>query len=228
MFLIYIHIKGTKHALMEKGIDVMLSSKDSIKSRVTNKERRPSEAGVYILTCDKPTCHEIYVGESQHIPTCLGQHKDAIDGNSVSHKYASAKHSGQTGHNIDISNALTPYRSTSRTHRLIIETSLIKLCNTVKDSKASSNVKDMDIIGPIILGAAPVDWKAIGKAQPDLNPAIIPRAYRNFFRFPRQVNLNISDTSSGMNSSTSQEPELTHDHMLRSGTRNVDGLSLYI
>ena len=56
------HIKGTKHALMEKGIDVMLSSKDSIKSRVTNKERRPSEAGVYILTCDKPTCQEIYVG----------------------------------------------------------------------------------------------------------------------------------------------------------------------
>ena len=93
----------------------------------------------------------------------------------------------------------------------------------MKDSKASSNVNDMDIIGPIILGAAPVDWKAIGKAQPDLNPAIVPRAYQKFFRFPRQSNLDNSDTSSDMNSSMSQEPEVTHDYMLRSGTRDVDG-----
>ena len=92
----------------------------------------------------------------------------------------------------------------------------------MKDTKVSSNVRDMDIIGPIILGEAPVDWKAIGKAQPDLNPAIIPRAYQKFFRLPRQENLNNSDVSSSMNSSLSQQPEVTHDYRLRSGTRDAD------
>ena len=60
--------KGTKHAYLERGIDVVFSNTDSIKSRVTNKGRRPTEAGVYILTCDTPSCDEIYVGQSKQIP----------------------------------------------------------------------------------------------------------------------------------------------------------------
>ena len=170
--------QGTKHAYMERGIDVLYSSNDSIKSRITSKERRPTNGGVYILPYDTPSCNEVYVGQSQNIPKCLEDHRRAIGGVNSSSHYASAKHSRKPGHSIDPCNAIIPYRSSSKLHRLIVETSLITLCTTVKDTKASSNVRDMDTIGPIILRAAQIDWKALAKVQPNLSNSIVPKTHQ--------------------------------------------------
>ena len=62
-----------------------------------------------------------------------------------------------------------------------METSLISLCTTVKDTKASSCVKDMDVIGPIVLGASPIDWKQIAAAHPTMPTHAVPKAYKRFF-----------------------------------------------
>ena len=209
--------QGTKHTYLERGIDVVFTNTDTIKTRVTSKERRPTQAGVYILTCDTPTCEEVYVGQSQHIPTRLDNHRDAIRGVTSSCHYASAKHSRKPGHNIDPSNALTPYRSTSKLHRLIVETSLITLCNTVKDSKATSNVRDMDTIGPIILRASKIDWKALAEAQPSLSHSIVPRTYQRFFG---TINQPIHVPSIVPPHTRPRPPEVTHEYSLRSLVRN--------
>ena len=86
------------------------------------------------------------------------------------------------GCKLDHSNYLVPYKSNSLSHRLLIETSLISLCHTVKGNKASSDNRDMRTLGPMILKAAPVNWKLIAEAQPTcLNPDVAPRKYQRFF-----------------------------------------------
>ena len=82
---------------------------------------------------------------------------------------------------LDADNALIPYRSSSLLHRQTIEASLITLGNTIRHTKATSSVKDMDIIGPIILGASSIDWRLIAVAQPNLSLQVVPKAYRRFF-----------------------------------------------
>ena len=39
----------------------------------------------------------------------------------------------------------------------------------------------MNIIAPIILRAANIDWKVISEAQPNFNIEIVPRKNRRFF-----------------------------------------------
>ena len=39
----------------------------------------------------------------------------------------------------------------------------------------------MTTLAPIILQASPVDWNIISEAQPNLNPAVVPRRYKSFF-----------------------------------------------
>ena len=85
------------------------------------------------------------------------------------------------GHDIDPAKGKRPYLSTSLSHRLVIETCLISLCNTVNGNKATSNVRDMDIIAPIVLRASPLDWRVLSEVQPGLNIDIVPRKYRPFF-----------------------------------------------
>ena len=116
------------------------------------------------------------------------------------------------------------YRSSSKLHRLIVETSLITLCTTVKDTKASSNVRDMDTIGPIILRAAQIDWKALAKVQPNLSNSIVPKTHQRFFGFNNPIN---PASSFGNSSSLDTRPpdpplEVTHGYLLRSsaGTTN--------
>ena len=96
--------------------------------------------------------------------------------------YASVRHTHPgTSYRMDPNNAIIPYRSTSKPHRLIIETSLIKLCNTVDHTKASSDPKDMVTLGPIILAASNIDWKLLAAAHPSLSHRFIPKAHRSFF-----------------------------------------------
>ena len=64
----------------------------------------------------------------------------------------------------------------------MIETSLITLYNIVDHTKASSNVTDMDTIGPILLGASNFDWKAVSKIQHNFNPLLVPKKHRHLFK----------------------------------------------
>ena len=74
---------------------------------------------------------------------------------------------------LDIENAVVPYRSSNKLRMRIIEACLISLCTTVKDNKASSSIRDMDVLGPIIL----IDWKLLASAHPTLSLHVVPKAY---------------------------------------------------
>ena len=116
---------------------------------------------------------------SNDIPERLQQHTDAKRRPSGA-SYTSVKHT-RRGHELMPASALLPYKSNSLSHRLIIETCLISLCKTVKGNKSSANNRDMNILAPIILRSAPLDWKAIAAAQPNMSPEIAPRKYQRFF-----------------------------------------------
>ena len=133
------------------------------------------------MSCEKPSCDSVYIGQSQDIPVRLGQHTSSKTCPSLKY-YVSAKHANlRDGHNTISSTCLVPYRSNSLFHRLAIETSLISSCKTIKGNKTSSCNKDMNILAPIILRAANIDWKIIAEAQPKFNSDIAPRKYRIFF-----------------------------------------------
>ena len=85
---------------------------------------------------------------------------------------------------LDIENAVAPYRSSNKLRVKIIEACLISLCTTAKDNKASSSIRDMDVLGPIILGASPVDWKLLATVHPTLPLHVVPKAYKRLFTKP--------------------------------------------
>ena len=102
--------------------------------------------------------------------------------NADSDSYTSARHSRKVGHNLDTDRHLVVYRSNSKAHRLMVETSLISLCHTIEGNTASSSTKDMNIIGPMILKGAPLIWKDLIKVESlGLDPQLVPRKYRPFF-----------------------------------------------
>ena len=39
----------------------------------------------------------------------------------------------------------------------------------------------MDVIGPIILGASPIDWRLLATVHPTLPLHVVPRACKKFF-----------------------------------------------
>ena len=155
------------------------SNKDSIRNRLTSKKHSNTDIGVYMLTCKKDSCQEIYVGQSQDITLCLSQHAKAKTCASMRPKYTSVNHT-RGEHDLVPANGLRPYMSTSLSHCLVIETCLISLCCNVNGNKATSNVRDTAIIAPIVLRASPVDWKVLSEVQPGLKIDIVPRKYRPF------------------------------------------------
>ena len=163
----------------QRGIDVTFTNRDSIRSRVTNKIQCATNSGIYVLTCKLDSCEKVYVGQSHNIPKRLSQHTDAKTRASMRY-YTSVKHT-RRGHELEPANAVVPYKSNSLSHRLIIETCLISLLNTVPGNKASSDRRDMNILAPVILKASPIDWKIVAEIQPSLNPEIAPMTYRKFF-----------------------------------------------
>ena len=166
----------------QRGIDVTFTNRDSIRSRVTNRIQCATNSGIYVLTCKLDSCEKVYVGQSHNIPKRLSQHTDAKTRASMRY-YTSVKHT-RRGHELEPANAVVPYKSNSLSHRLIIETCLISLLNTVPGNKASSDRRDMNILAPVILKASPIDWKIVAEIQPSLNPEIAPRTYRKFFSPP--------------------------------------------
>ena len=199
------------------------SNKDSIRNRLTSKKHSNTDSGVYMLTCKKDSCQEIYVGQSKDITLRFSQYAKAKTCASMRPKYTSVNHTrGQ--HDLVPANGLRPYMSTSLSHRLVIETCFITLCRTTKGNKASSSIRDMNTLGPIILRAAPIDWKVVSKAQPSLNPDIVPRKYRPFF----SINASSSDNDAlepftqsryYLRSSASRPPEVALETNVRTAPR---------
>ena len=174
-----------KSLYAERGIDVIYSNKDSIGSRVKRNEHPHTDSGVYVFRCSESTCDKVYVGESGNIPRRFEEHRGAQRGRLSSSHYATAKHKHPgSGLMLDIENAVVPYRSSNKLRMKIIEACLISLCTTVKDNKASCSIRDMDILGPIILGASPIDWKLLASAHPTLSLDVVPKAYKRFFTNP--------------------------------------------
>ena len=170
-----------KSLYVERGIDVIYSNKDSIGSRVQHRDHINTDTGVYVIRCKDTACDKVYVGESGNIPRRLEEHRQAvIVGQPSKSNYATARHTHQ-GLKLDVDNAVVPYRSSSVLRRRIIEACLISLCSTVKGTKATSSTRDMDKIGPIILGASPIDWKLLATTHPTLPLHIVPKAHKKFF-----------------------------------------------
>ena len=216
-----------------RGIDVAFTNRNSIKRHVTNKACNTTKNGVYILKCVKPSCESIYVGQSQDIPKRLEEHTRAKHCPSMKY-YTSAKHTNlQQGHDLNSTNSLVPYRSSSLSHRLIIETSLISTCKTVKGNKASSCSRDMNIIAPIILKSAPIDWKVISQVQPSFNPEMVPKKYRRFFspNDSSEIVTSSVEISSDLRTteiSLADNPRLpvtTHNYHLRSRANTSSSVS---
>ena len=94
---------------------------------------------------------------------------------------------------LDVDNAVVPYRSASRVRRRIVEASLITLCTTVADTKATSCVRDMDDIGPIVLESVPFNWKQLAAAHPTMPCHAVPRVYQKFFSTNDPTAITIGD-----------------------------------
>ena len=100
-------MNGLEHGLKQLDTEVTFSSIDSIKSRITRKSNaltKYSNSGVYVMSCKKDDCGQIYIGQSQDVPTRLKQHTDAKTQASKKY-YASAKHKGG-GHDLDTANGI--------------------------------------------------------------------------------------------------------------------------
>merc|ERR1712030_300175 len=92
---------------------------------------------------------------------------------------------------LDVANAVVPYRSASRVSRRIVEASLITLCTTVADTKATSCVRDMDVIGPIVLESVLFNWKQLAAAHLTMPHHAVPRAYQKFFSTNNPASITI-------------------------------------
>ena len=170
--------RGLKQLFAERGIEVIYTSRYSLGIRVTWRKRAPMESGVYILKCIDSSCDKVYVGESSYFPRRFDEHRWAIGGVPCMNRYATARHKHPgSGLMLDPDNALIPYRSSSLLHRQTIEASLITLFHTTRHTKANSSVKDMDIIGPIILGVSAIECSLVAVVQLHLSLLVVPYIY---------------------------------------------------
>ena len=175
---------GLGYRLRQKGVDLTYSNRDSIARRLASKKRDPtnSNGGVYIITCEKDTCEKVYVGQSKNIPNRLKDHADSVH-QPCKESYSSGRHTRKgDGHRMMTEQELVPYKSDSVTHRLLVETSLMTVCKKVQDNKASAATRDINLIAPMILKGAPIDWKVIAEAEPRcVDQRRVPKKYRGLF-----------------------------------------------
>ena len=175
--------RGFGYRFAQRGVDVVFSNKTSIKSYVAKNERRPLDGGAYIIPCEQASCEQVYIGQSKNTQQRLRDHAAAVRGRPCLQDYTTARHTdNQPGCKLDPNSAVVVYRSNCESHRLIIETSLITLCNTVDGNTVSSDKRNIGTLGPMILKAAPIKWRSLAEVQPrGLNPEWIPRRYKKFF-----------------------------------------------
>ena len=172
---------GLGYRLRQKGVELNMQNGTSIGSYLTVKKRGLADpnCGVYMIPCED-TCGRVYIGHSQEIPKRLKDHAASVWRKSL-HAYSVGHHVRQTGHNMKTELQLVAYKSKSLTHRLVIESCLMKVSNTITNNTSSAFSEDIDLLAPMILKGAPLDWKAISIAQPHFNQRAIPKKDKKFF-----------------------------------------------
>ena len=86
------------------------------------------------------------------------------------------------------SNVITAYESDSMSHRLVVESSLIHACNTIRRNKSTASTRDIDLLAPMILKGASLDWTAIARVQPNsFRTNAIPRKHLKLFKHSSNV-----------------------------------------
>ena len=84
--------RGLKQRYVERVIEVIYTSRDSLDSRDTWRKRVPMESGVYILKCIDSSCDRFYVGESRYFPRRFDEHSRTIGCVKSLKRYATARH----------------------------------------------------------------------------------------------------------------------------------------
>ena len=169
------------YRLKQLGVDLTFSNRNSLINRISHGEKRHCTGGVYIIECKNTDCKRVYVGQSQDIPKRLNEHRLAISQDNI--LYSTVTHSRLRGHGMNTSSGITAYESDSYSHRLVVETSLIYACNTIKGNKSTSSTRDIDRFAPKILQGAPLNWKDLARVQSStFKPDAIPRKHLKLFR----------------------------------------------
>ena len=172
---------GLGYRLRQKGVELNMHNGTSIGSYLAVKKRGLADpnCGVYMIPCED-TCGRVYVGHSKDIPKRLRDHAASV-WRSSSHSYSVGNHVNDTGHSMKTDLQLVAYKSKSLTHRLVIESCLLKVSNTIRNNTSSAFSEDIDLLAPMILKGTPLDWEAISIAQPYFDQRAIPKKYKKFF-----------------------------------------------
>ena len=73
-------------------------------------------------------------------------------------------------------------------HRLLIETSFIHDCKTIRGNKSTAPTRNIDLLAPMILKGAALDWKAIVRVQPNtFRPNAIHKKHLKLFKHSSNV-----------------------------------------
>ena len=142
--------------------------------------------GVYMISCED-TCGKVYVGHSQNIPGRLVQHAASVRHPS-STSYSTSQHMDTTGHRMNTDQQLVAYKSECKTHRLVVESCLMQMSDTIDNNTVSTFSADIDLLAPMILKGTPLDWEVVSKAQPSFDQRVVPMKYRKFFSNTPAVN----------------------------------------
>ena len=172
---------GLGYRLRQKGIELNMHNGASIGSYLAARKRGQTDpnCGVYMIPCED-TCNEVYIGHSKDISRRLGEHAASGHRDSLQ-SYSVGKHVRKTGHSMRTDLQLVAYKSKSKPHRLIVESCLMQVCNTIDENTQSAFTPDIDILAPMILKGAPLDWNIVSIAQPNLCQRVIPKKHRKFF-----------------------------------------------
>ena len=186
----------------------------SIGSYLAAKKHRQTDpnCGDYMISCEE-TCGEVHVGHSRDIPRRLEQHAASVHRDSLS-GYSVGKHVRGTGHSMNTDQQLVVYKSKSKPHRLVVKSCLMKVSNTIPHNTSSSFSKDIDLLAPMVVKGAPLDWEIISKAQPSFNQRVVPKKYKKFF------SRNIVDAAASDDSNTQANPSGQPDAATRRHTRS--------
>ena len=138
------------------------------------------------MECKNSEYKRVYVGQAQDIPKRFNDQRLAKSRGDIS--YSTVNHSKLVGHDIDTSSGITSYEFDSLSHRLVVEASLIHACNTIRGNKSTASTRDIDLLAPMILRGAALDWKVIARVQPStFRSNAIPRKHLKLFNLSSNV-----------------------------------------
>ena len=75
----------------------------------------------------------------------------------------------------------------------------------------------MDVIGPIILGASPIDWRLLSTVHPTMPLNVVPRACRKYFPRTPIDNQAATDHPPDTSTTSPSDPLTTLRYNTRSG-----------